>query len=358
MMKNHSLISGPVSSLPGNRSQFEPASSALIAKEMLKESSFDAVVSDYDMPEMNGIAFLKTIRSEYNDVPFILFTGKGREEVVIDAINNGADFYVQKGGDPKTQFAELAHKIRQAVDKHQAFATIREKNEEIKRVDEEARIFVSLQTREEIVSHPGDVLCGCIRDSIIVTVPSSPDETVLIHSIHGLSREAYFRGICDDCFLGIIGLTTNPGETEFLVKTMNRVANEILGCCSAGFSCQEVTAIIPAKSQEEFKDTLRYVRMTGEPRQITLFLNTQKEQDIPFDIDIHRLSSEELFLFLDSTVKKSLMFMEKKKRNLSCRSADLKTHRIYPDIKKRRNFHFLVLFIFIRDSDTITGIIS
>jgi DNA-binding NarL/FixJ family response regulator len=48
-------------------------------------------------------------------VPFIIFTGKGREEVVIEALNSGADFYIQKGGDPKAQFAELAHKIRQAV---------------------------------------------------------------------------------------------------------------------------------------------------------------------------------------------------------------------------------------------------
>ncbi|HEX3002344.1 MAG TPA: response regulator, partial [Methanoregula sp.] len=76
---------------------------------------FDAIVSDYQMPEMNGIQFLKAVRKSYGSIPFILFTGRGREEVVIEAINNGADFYLQKGGDPKAQFAELAHKIRQAV---------------------------------------------------------------------------------------------------------------------------------------------------------------------------------------------------------------------------------------------------
>ncbi|MDD1689879.1 MAG: PAS domain S-box protein [Methanoregula sp.] len=77
--------------------------------------SHDAIISDYQMPEMNGIEFLKNIRQQYGDLPFILFTGRGREEVVIEAINNGADFYIQKGGDPKSQFAELAHKVRQAV---------------------------------------------------------------------------------------------------------------------------------------------------------------------------------------------------------------------------------------------------
>lgn len=78
-------------------------------------SEYDAIVSDYQMPGMDGIAFLKEIRRRFGKIPFILFTGKGREEVVIDAINNGVDFYIQKGGAPVAQFAELAHKIRQAI---------------------------------------------------------------------------------------------------------------------------------------------------------------------------------------------------------------------------------------------------
>jgi len=93
------------------------AKDALTSPELRK---YDAIVSDYQMPGMNGIAFLKAIRQKLGDIPFILFTGKGREEVVIDAINNGADFYLQKGGDPTAQFAELTHKIHQAVKRKQA----------------------------------------------------------------------------------------------------------------------------------------------------------------------------------------------------------------------------------------------
>jgi len=59
------------------------------------------------MPETNGIDFLKLIRSRDDPIPFILFTGRGREEVVIEALNSGADFYLQKGGDPSSQFKEL-----------------------------------------------------------------------------------------------------------------------------------------------------------------------------------------------------------------------------------------------------------
>lgn len=76
---------------------------------------YNAIVSDYLMPDMDGIELLKAVRKSRGNIPFILFTGRGREEVVIEAINNGVDFYLQKGGDPKVQFAELAHKIRQAI---------------------------------------------------------------------------------------------------------------------------------------------------------------------------------------------------------------------------------------------------
>ncbi len=98
----------------------EIKTSAQQGLDLLKDHSFEAIISDYQMPGMDGIVFLKAVRERFGDIPFILFTGRGREEVVIDAINNGADFYLQKGGDPEAQFAELAHKIHQAVARRQA----------------------------------------------------------------------------------------------------------------------------------------------------------------------------------------------------------------------------------------------
>lgn len=95
---------------------------SLSATEVLSRLAsvqYDAIVSDYQMPGMDGITFLKELRSSGDNTPFIIFTGKGREEVVIEALNNGADFYLQKGGDPKALFAELIHKIHRAIQKRQ-----------------------------------------------------------------------------------------------------------------------------------------------------------------------------------------------------------------------------------------------
>ena len=60
-------------------------SSVQFAMEQLNTVSYDAIVSDYQMPEIDGICFLKRVRERFGDVPFILFTGKGREDVVIGA---------------------------------------------------------------------------------------------------------------------------------------------------------------------------------------------------------------------------------------------------------------------------------
>ncbi len=104
----------------------DTCSAAQEALEKLAVSSYDAIVSDYDMPEMDGIALLKAVRKADPDLPFILLTGRGREEVVIEALNYGADFYLQKSLEPKVLYAELASKIGYAVDRHRARESLRE----------------------------------------------------------------------------------------------------------------------------------------------------------------------------------------------------------------------------------------
>ena len=87
------------------------------AIELLRSDCFDVVVSDYEMPEKSGLDFLELLKSENSLLPFILFTGKGREEIVIRALNLGVDGYFSKVGDPETVYGELAFGVRRAVEK-------------------------------------------------------------------------------------------------------------------------------------------------------------------------------------------------------------------------------------------------
>lgn len=100
--------------------QVETVESPFEALKKLKSAEYECIISDYLMPEMDGIEFLNEVRSRLDKIPFILFTGRGREEIVIEALNNGADFYLQKGGNPSAQFAELIHKVRMAVEHYEA----------------------------------------------------------------------------------------------------------------------------------------------------------------------------------------------------------------------------------------------
>jgi PAS domain S-box-containing protein len=104
----------------------ETERSARRALERVQGGEFDAIVVDYQMPEINGLELLKIIRAQGNDIPFILFTGKGREDVAIEALNEGADFYLQKGGDPRSQFVELVNLIRQSVERKRSIQALHE----------------------------------------------------------------------------------------------------------------------------------------------------------------------------------------------------------------------------------------
>jgi DNA-binding response OmpR family regulator len=97
--------------------QVKTSTTAKEALELLMSTTFDAMIVDYDLPEINGIELLKIIRAKGDTTPVIIFTGVGREYAAIEALNNGADFFLKKDDDVRTQLLEMVQMIHQAVDK-------------------------------------------------------------------------------------------------------------------------------------------------------------------------------------------------------------------------------------------------
>ncbi|WP_152039615.1 PAS domain S-box protein [Salinigranum salinum] len=97
--------------------------------ERLATDDIDCVVSDYDMPGTNGIEFLEAVRADYPDLPFILFTGKGSEEIASDAVSAGVTDYLQKehGTD---QYTILANRIVNVTERHWAEADLERRTDQ------------------------------------------------------------------------------------------------------------------------------------------------------------------------------------------------------------------------------------
>jgi PAS domain S-box-containing protein len=119
-----------------DRLAVETATSPADGLDLLAERAFDVVVSDYQMPDIDGLEFLERLRERGDDVPFIIFTGRGREEVAVEALNLGADRYLQKGGDPQSQYGLLADAIVAEATHQRARETLRESEERYRRLVE------------------------------------------------------------------------------------------------------------------------------------------------------------------------------------------------------------------------------
>jgi len=98
-----------------NKFEIDTATSVDEAFDKLKTHSYDAVVSDSEMPMKSGLDFLKELRKQKNSIAFIVFTSEDREVVTVRALNMGADRCISNTGSPEAVYTELADAIRKTV---------------------------------------------------------------------------------------------------------------------------------------------------------------------------------------------------------------------------------------------------
>lgn len=96
----------------------DSASTPEEAIELQEKNSYDCIISDYKMLSMDGIELAQKVR-ERSNVPFILYTGQGSEEVAQYAFETGIDDYLKKESEP-SHYQILAKRVRQNVDKYRA----------------------------------------------------------------------------------------------------------------------------------------------------------------------------------------------------------------------------------------------
>ncbi|TXT54552.1 MAG: putative Histidine kinase [Candidatus Thorarchaeota archaeon] len=111
------------------------------ALELLEENKYDLIISDYMMPNIDGLEFLRCVRKK-SDIPFIMLTGRGREEVAMKALNIGANRYLQKSSDLKAQYKLLADVIIQEIKHYRAEKDQLKTMKELKESEERFRMAI------------------------------------------------------------------------------------------------------------------------------------------------------------------------------------------------------------------------
>ena len=132
--------------------EVESALSVQEALEILKTRKFDVIVSDYQMNGKDGLEFLEEIKAAGITTPFILFSGKGRDEVAVKALNSGAFRYIDKRGALDATYAELASCILQATHYSRAQAMLKDRERRFRAIfDSSIDAILVLNDNGEIV---------------------------------------------------------------------------------------------------------------------------------------------------------------------------------------------------------------
>lgn len=175
----------------------ETAFSASDGLAHLAEADIDCIVSDYDMPGMNGIDFLHAVREDYPDLPFILFTGKGSEAVASEAFSAGATDYLQKEGGTD-QYTVLVQKITNSVEKYRAEQTKKRRarametaNEGIAIVNEDGHYIEVNDAYADLYGSTRDALTG---EHWTVTVPEDEVDQLQQHVFPKLHEQGHWTG--------------------------------------------------------------------------------------------------------------------------------------------------------------------
>ncbi|HUV61876.1 MAG TPA: PAS domain S-box protein [Thermoplasmata archaeon] len=324
--------------------------SADVALKMLEDDDFDVIISDYQMPGMNGIDLLRKIRAAGIDTPFVVVTGKGREDVAVDALNSGADLYIQKSLDLKALFAEISTTVKSLADKKRAERSLLKERDFLSRIIDMNAVGIAAfdLSGRIVIWNPGmEMLSGVMKESALgktmsremssmlsATIDDAHIDNVLKGDVSMLNerrfvdsetgKESYFDvsyfPVTDDAGASIGGLILISETTErkkmqvslidsekrlrFLLENagdgislhdpngvvidVNAVLCERLGLSQKQMIGSLLTDFIAAENQGDFSDALMKTQRLGG-HIFESVLATKDGRDLPVEINMRHV---------------------------------------------------------------------
>ncbi len=225
------------------RSWFDITSvnSAAMALDLLSKKEYDVVITDYDMPEMNGLELLSSIKEIKIETPVIFYTGQGNEEIAREAFIKGVSDYFTKDLNAFAHKDKILNSIHRAIDIETAN---REKRESSWRIIKQQKFLLDLATSDSLISGNLDSLFREITAGTTeilkverVSIWFFDDNKRLLESadIYDVETNTHFRGeilkvdeypeyfkiIKDLRVLNVWDVQTDPVMAEFYGKQIS-----------------------------------------------------------------------------------------------------------------------------------------
>lgn len=167
----------------------ETVTDPVAGRAYLDEHDVDCVVCDYDMPEMDGIELLASVREAHPTLPFVLLTARGSEEVASEAMRLGATDYVPKPSGSK-EYRALANRIHSVVAQYRRQRRARAEADALRALcdrlpeavvalDADLQVTVLNERAERLLGRSGAELCGtAVRETAL-----GPEDGPLVETI-------------------------------------------------------------------------------------------------------------------------------------------------------------------------------
>jgi PAS domain S-box-containing protein len=186
--------------------------SSSTALELLKKNDFDLVITDFEMPGMNGLTLLKEIKRRFPGIPVIFYTAQGSEEVAREAFLSGASDYFVKNPGEFAHKDKLINSVKKSIKNSLAEAALRESEEKYRSIFNLANDCIFLHDAET-----GEVID--INEKVLQTYGYSADESVIFNLKDIMVDEPEF---CYEKALEIIARTIKGESQVFEWKAKNR----------------------------------------------------------------------------------------------------------------------------------------
>lgn len=148
------------------------------ALDVIEKNRVDLILSDQQMPKMDGLELLKEVKSRRGDIPFIMLTAFGTVNKAVLSMKQGADDYIQKPYDPENLLATIRRSL--------SYYKLREENKRLKSTLRKQYSFQNIATRS-----------GEMKEALELAskVAGLPDTTVLIYGESGTGKEILANAI-------------------------------------------------------------------------------------------------------------------------------------------------------------------